>query len=273
MVNELKDIQKTLLLPLWGRAKLSKMGNPVLNDPKAVEIVDRMTGYDFESIQKIFTDFFNVGWITRAKMFDETIRDFLSVHPEAVIVNLGAGLDTTYFRVDNGRLRWYDLDLPDVIAVRKKLIPEDSRYKCIAVSLFDPAWTGEIQAGVDNTLFLAGGVLYYFPEGEVKGLFRLLADNFPGCEAVFDTVSEIGLAVVNKGLRAAGHDESAFLKWGLSDAQTLCRWDPRIEVLEEYPLFSRLEDIDFWDEKIVQYIAQSDKTRSSNIVHVRFTGR
>ena len=71
MKVDLRDVQKTLLLPLWGRAKLSKMGNPVLNDPKAVEIVDQMAECDFAGIQKIFTDFFNVGWITRAKMFDD----------------------------------------------------------------------------------------------------------------------------------------------------------------------------------------------------------
>ncbi len=268
----LRDVQKTLLLPLWGRAKLTKMGNPVLNDPKAAEIVEQLAESDFESIQKIFTDFFNVGWVTRARMFDDTIRTFLSGRPEAVIVNLGAGLDTTYFRVDNGRLRWYDLDLPDVIEVRKKIIPESDRSKCIAKSLFDPSWMEEIHAAGANILFLAGGVLYYFKEPEVKGLFRLLADHYPGGEIVFDTVSEHSMPFVNNGLKATGHDESAFLKWGINDVKTMSVWDPWIEVLDEYPLFSRLENKDFWNQKIIDYMAQSDKTKSSNIVHVKFAG-
>jgi O-methyltransferase involved in polyketide biosynthesis len=269
MKIDLRDVQKTLLLPLWGRAKLSKMGNPVLNDPKAVEIVDQMTECDFAGIQKIFTDFFNVGWITRARMFDDTIKAFLSEHPEAVIVNLGAGLDTTFFRVDNGRLRWYDLDLPDVIEIRKKLIPESSRSKCIAKSLFDPSWTEEIQASGGNILLLAGGVLYYFNEPEIKDLFKLLAGSFPGGEIVFDTVSEFSMQFVNKGLKETGN-ESALLKWGINDAKTISQWDRRIEVLEEYPLFSRVGNWDFWNQNIVNYMVQSDKTKSSNIVHVRF---
>lgn len=268
MEPDLKDVQKTLLLPLWGRAKLSKMGNPVLHDSKAVEILDQMTEYDFESIQKIFTDFFNVGWITRARMFDDTVRAFISEHPEAVVVNLGAGLDTTFFRVDNGRLRWYDLDLPDVIEVRKKLIPESSRSKCLARSLFDPAWTEEIPSKGRGILFLAGGVLYYFNEPEVKGFFKLLADSFPGSEIVFDTVSEFSMQYVNKGLKESGN-ESALLKWGINDAKTMSQWDRRIEVLDEYPLFSRVGNWDFWSQNIVNYMAQSDKTRSSNIAHVK----
>lgn len=270
MEIDLKDVQKTLLLPLWGRAKLTKMGNPILSDPKAVEIVERMSECDFESIQKIFTDFFNVGWITRARMFDDTIRKFLSQQPDAVVVNLGAGLDTTFYRVDNGTLRWYDLDLPDVIEARKKIIPESDRSKCIAKSLFDPAWPGEIPSAGGNILFLAGGVLYYFTEPEVREFFKLLADRFPGGEIVLDTVTEYSMPFVNNGLKATGHDESAFLKWGINDAKTMSQWDPRIEVLEEYPLFSRLGNKDFWDQKIIDYMAQSDKTKSSNIVHVKF---
>jgi O-methyltransferase involved in polyketide biosynthesis len=270
MEIDLKDVQKTLLLPLWGRAKLTKMGNPILNDPKAVEIVEQLTKSDFESIQKIFTEFFNVGWVTRARMFDETIRTFLSGQPEAVVVNLGAGLDTTFYRVDNGLLRWYDLDLPDVIEVRKRIIQESDRSKCIAKSLLDPAWPGEIPATGGNILFLAGGVLYYFNEPEVKGLFRLLADHYPGGEIVFDTVSEFSMPIVNKGLQATGYDESAFLKWGINDAKTMSEWDSRIKVLDEYPLFSRIGNWNFWDQKIVAYMGQSDKTKSSNIVHIKF---
>lgn len=272
MKIDLKDVQKTLLLPLWGRAKLTKMGNPVLSDPKAAEIVEQLAESDFESIQKIFTDFFNVGWVTRARMFDDTIKAFLSQHPGAVVVNLGAGLDTTFFRVDNGVLRWYDLDLPDVIEVRKRIIPESDRSKCIAKSLFDPAWTGEIPAAGGNILFLAGGVLYYFKEPEIKGLFKLLADHYPGGEIVFDTVSEYSMPFVNNGLKATGHDESAFLKWGINDAKTMSQWDDRIKVLDEYPLFSRIGNWDFWDQKIVNYMAQSDKTKGSNIVHIKFAG-
>ena len=161
---ELKDVQRTLFMPLWGRAKLTKQGNPILKDPKAVEIVNRLEGIDFAEIDQAFSDFFNAAWIIRARMFDETVGDFLTESPRGNVVNLGAGLDTTFFRVDNGFSRWYDLDLPDVIALRKKLIRETPRCKCIAASMFDKGWMEAFQARGERTLFLAGGVLYYFTE-------------------------------------------------------------------------------------------------------------
>lgn len=271
MKINLTNVQKTLLLPLWGRAKLTKIGNPVLSDPKAVEIVEQIVEYDFASVEKIFNDFFNVGWITRAKMFDETIKTFLSKHPEGTIVNLGAGLDTTFFRIDNGLLRWYDLDLPDVIEVRKKVIPESDRSKCIVASMLDPAWVKEVSADSSNILFFSGGVLFYFSETELKALFKLLADNFPGAEIVFDTVSEQALPIVNKGLKDSGH-ESAQMKWGINEAKELSGWDPRIIILEEYPLFSRLNNKDFWEKNILFYMMQSDNNKGSNIFHLKFAG-
>ncbi|NLI12920.1 class I SAM-dependent methyltransferase [Pelotomaculum propionicicum] len=270
MKVNLSNVQKTLLLPLWGRAKLTKVGNPLLSDPKAVEIVEQID-YDFAGIEKIFTDFFNIGWITRAKMFDETIKCFLAKDPGATVVNIGAGLDTTFFRVDNGQLRWYDLDLPDVIEIRKKIFPESNRSRCLAKSLFDPDWVKEITTGAHNVLFLAGGVLFYFKEAEIKKLFKLLADSFPGGEIVFDTVAEFSIPIINKGMQEAGH-ETALVKWGVNDAETLSQWDQRIIVLEDYPLFSRIENRDYWGEKIALYMNQSDNYKASSIFHLKFAG-
>lgn len=133
-------VQETLLLPLFGRAKLSKKDNPVLKDSKAIEIVENLIEYDFERLDRHLSPYGNVSWLVRAKMFDDTIRRFETEHQEATIVNFGAGLDTTFFRVDNGLIKWYDLDLPEVIEVRKRIIPESDRMKCIAKSLLDASW-------------------------------------------------------------------------------------------------------------------------------------
>ena len=139
----LGGVQETLLVPLWSRAKLSKDGNSILVDSKAIDIVEKIQ-YDFCKIDKYFPYFLHIMNLTRTKMLDNTIKEFLTNHPKATIVNLGAGLDTTFYRVDNGLLNWYDIDLPDVIEIRKKLIPETDRLNYIEDSIFEMQWVKNI---------------------------------------------------------------------------------------------------------------------------------
>jgi O-methyltransferase involved in polyketide biosynthesis len=119
---DLSDVQKTLLLPLWGRAVETRKKNPMLVDTAAVGIIDRID-YDFSTIANSMSPISQLAWVVRCLHIDRTIKQFLRTHPNATLVNIGYGLDTTFQRIDNGTLVWYDLDLPDVIALRKKLIP------------------------------------------------------------------------------------------------------------------------------------------------------
>ncbi len=233
---ELGPVQKTLLLPLWGRAVETGKAHPLLVDRAAAGILATLD-YDFSTIARNISPISQLAWIARSLHTDRTIRDFLTRHPDATIVNLGCGLDTTFERIDNGRLRWYDLDLPDVIELRKRFIQESARREFIACSVFDDAWLQRMQPG-GAVFFVASGVFYYFAERQIKALFVRLADAFPGCEVVFDACSPRGLRIANKKvIKAGGMDESAVLKWGIRQAPEMQSWDGRIAVLDEYPLF------------------------------------
>jgi O-methyltransferase involved in polyketide biosynthesis len=104
------------------------------------------------------------------------------------VVNLGAGLDATFYRVDNGLIHWYDLDLPAAIDVRRRFFPEPDRVTYIAQSLLDPSWCKDINT--ENGVFMiAEAVFQFFDEAQMKQFFLMLADNFPGGEIVFTTMS------------------------------------------------------------------------------------
>ena len=107
------------------------------------------------------------------------------------MVNLGAGLDATFYRVDNGIIHWYDLDLPAVIDMRLKLLPEPDRVTYVAKSLLDPSWCKDINTE-DGVFMIASGAFQFFEESEMKQFFLMLADNFPDGEIVFDVPSKIG---------------------------------------------------------------------------------
>ena len=114
---------------------------------------------------------------------------YIAEHPNASVVNIGAGLDTPFYRVDNGQIQWYDLYLPAVIDVRRQLLPEPDRVTYIAKSLLDPSWCKDIERTAGEVFMIGGGVLSWFKELEVKRFFSMLADNFPSGEIVFDAVA------------------------------------------------------------------------------------
>ena len=140
----LGSVQETLLLPLWGRAVESGKARPSLVDPAAVAIVAALP-YDFAAMARNLSSTTLLSWVARALHIDETTRAFLELHPNGAIVNLGCGLDTTFERVDNGQLHWFDVDLPDVIALRRRFIPQGERRRAIAASLMDDGWLREVE--------------------------------------------------------------------------------------------------------------------------------
>ncbi|MGB8311981.1 MAG: class I SAM-dependent methyltransferase [Halobacteriota archaeon] len=196
----LGGVSGTLLFPLWGRAQLSKEYSSLFYDAKAIELVERID-YDFSASDMPFVGImFNISRkgnllpvfslvALMAKQFDDKIKTYITEHPHASVVNIGSGLDATFYRIDNGTIHWYDLDLPAVIDVRKQLLPEPDRVTYIAKSLLDPSWCDDIEHTEDGVFIIAGEVLQFFEEAQVKQFFSMLADNFPDGEIVFTAMS------------------------------------------------------------------------------------
>ena len=266
---ELGDIQKTLLFPLWGRAIESKKSEPLLVDKTAVNIIESID-YDFSTFLKELSDISKLGWVFRSLLMDGIIKQFCTKHPKATIVDIGCGLDTTFERVDNGLIRWYDLDLPDTIELRKKFFNENDRRQFIAGSFLDSGWLKNLIID-DNVLFVAAGVFYYFEEEQIKIFFRRIAEMFPGSEMVFDASSPFGIKMANKMvIKKGGMDERSFLKWGIKKAKDMEMWDNRIIVLSEEPFFKKIQARTKMKTKIQLFF--SDLTKIQYMVHLRMKG-
>ena len=235
---ELGDVQKTLFLPLWGRAYETRKPRGLLRDETAVRILEQVD-YDFDSLAGKMSPLSQAAWVMRSLCVDEVIRKFLEEYPDGSVVNVGCGMDTTFERVDNGRMRWYDLDLPDVIALRRNFISENERRTMIASSFLDEAWLEQIEIN-GNVLFIAAGVLYYFEEEEVKQFFLRLARRFAGCQAIFDVASPQGVRTANQMvIERSGLDEGSYLRWALESPADLPDWGGGIRVLEVIRYFGR----------------------------------
>src|SRR5512136_32882 len=137
----LSGVAETLLITLYIRAMESQRPDALIKDERAEALVRQL---DQESLRKTLAltdDFTRALMILKSREFDRFAQDFLRRHPDAVVVHIGCGLDTRFERVDNGRAEWYDLDLPDVIELRRKLVGgEGARHHFLACSVFDNAW-------------------------------------------------------------------------------------------------------------------------------------
>lgn len=246
---QLGSVQKTLLLPLWGRAIETQKPKPLLVDKKAVSIISNIP-YDFTVFAENVHPLSRLSWVARSIYFDKKIKAFIDNFPDATIVNIGSGLDTTFDRVDNGKILWYDLDLPDTIELRKKYISETDRSIFISKSVFDTSWYDEIEKK-NNVMLLIAGLLYYFDESDIKKLFSDFHTFLPGVEIVLDYASVSGIKISNKKvIEKGGMDKSAYLKWGINNIRKIEEWADYIKVIshelmyhehkKSYPLFQKI---------------------------------
>lgn len=232
--QSLEGVSETLLITIYVRARESQRPNAMINDNRAVAMVKQID-YDFSRIRMQRHD--EVGLIMRMNNFDNHVRDFLKRNPDAVVVHIGCGLDTRFERVDNGRVEWFDLDLPEVMALRQKLIQsENSRYHTLTTSVLEDGWLEEVSRFKPRPfMFIAEGVFPYFEEAQVKSLFLKLRDRFPGAELVCDAHTPFVIRTDN--LQLALSKVSARLRWGLKHGKDVEGWGDGLLLLDEWFYF------------------------------------
>ena len=136
---DLGDVQETLLIPLYYRPCETHREDAIIRDDDAVRIIDGID-YDFSCFDE--AKYVYLDCVIRSEIFDERVKQFIQDNPQATIFNLGAGLDARFQRVDNGLIRWVDLDFPDVISIRDLVLPSTDRVTHLACSAFDlSGWT------------------------------------------------------------------------------------------------------------------------------------
>jgi O-methyltransferase involved in polyketide biosynthesis len=234
-----QTVQSTMLLPVYARAKASRLFPDILRDGGAIRIVDGLD-YDFTQIDKSYaTEYGSLCCLVRAKRFDERCLAYIRQRPAGAVVNLGAGLDTTLERVDDGSVRWYNVDLPDAMAFRHQFIAPPERGADIAKSMFDYTWLDEIATADGSVFVLAGGLFYYFAEAQVRELIGRITEHFPLGEIFFDAQSKTAVKISNRMVRKTGNKGSEMKFW-VNDAQKLQSWSPQIRRVESVLFFGAL---------------------------------
>jgi len=183
----LDAVPETLLWNLYHRAAEARRPDTVLPDPRAVELVDAMD-FPFEARFGPAAPALAQWQALRAACFDREVRRFLGRHPGGTVVALGEGLETQFWRVDQGTVRWIGVDLSEVIALRRELLPGDPRMRLNACSALDERWLDEVDTAAP-VLVTAQGLLMYLARDDVHRLLTMCAARIAAGGLVFDAVS------------------------------------------------------------------------------------
>ena len=223
---QLGQVQESLLVPLYGRALDSLGKRPILNDQKAVEMV-RSIDWDFQRFNQRRRV---LGCALRTAMYDECVKDFLNRHPEGTVVEIGAGLNTRFERLDNGTVHWFDLDLPDTVELRRKFFTDSGRRVTLAASVLDPGWMAVVRQSPGPYFFVAEGVFFYLTEQEVKAALAQIAANFPRVSIAFDIATLWAISHENKD--HARRKLEARFAWACEDPGEIERWKIGLRLVE-----------------------------------------
>lgn len=237
MTADLTGVPETALLTLVNRAIEAGRPDGVLEDPQAVALLRALGGPEryarFGPTSRLTTQVIAL----RARCFDGVVRRFLAEHPGGTVVALGEGLQTTFWRVDDGRVRWLTVDLPEMVELRARLLPADERLSAFAGSALDPAWADGVEPGAP-VLVTAEGLLMYLPPDGVRDLLSRCAARFPGGAMLFDTIPSWVSANTLDGARFPSGYRIPPMPFHLTrrEAARLPRTIPGITAVEDVPV-------------------------------------
>ena len=248
----LPDVAETGMLTFYCHVIESQSANPILRDEKAVAISRQLNPVLANSSSRLLRNLAEgkvkkelvVHINLRAKKYDEYAQAFLAENPNGIIVNIGCGMDGRFHRIDNEKMTFFDLDLPEMIEYKKQFYKETDRYHFIAASVFDYSWMDQVEKiGKRPVLFMAEGVFMYLDGNKVKELILKLQSRFPGSELVCEVVTEFftrkpwNRMVALKLNQQLGAGKGAGFTFGIRNSRELETWHPGIKFLDDWSYF------------------------------------
>jgi methyltransferase (TIGR00027 family) len=241
--KNLTGIPVTALFPLYGRAKETSEKNHLFEDPYAIKIMEQID-YDFsiyENMSATRKKEMLTGIAVRTRILDDHTNEFLRKYPDGLVVNIGCGLDTRFFRLDNGKMNWIEVNLSEMIKLREKLFEKTERYKMLAASVLEQNWLNEITVEEGKmVMIIAEGTLMYFEEKEVKALFNQLIAKFPKAILCFEVMGSKLQGKVHPSVAVLGIDVKC--PWGIEDIESLEAWNPKLKLVKTTSLIDQYRE-------------------------------
>lgn len=213
-------VAETMLQTLYARAKESQKPNHKIYDAKAIEIVEQMD-YDFSAADK--DTVMSGGVVARTIVLDRMVKNYIAKHPETTVVNIACGMDTRFYRADNGKISWFNIDLPVTMDVREKYIQECMRVYNIASSAMDECWAEQIPAEVDTALIIVEGLSMYLSADDVRQILSIISRRFSYAVVFMEILNPV---FIKKNVEKSISQSGAVFTWGAKSGEELVRLAP-----------------------------------------------
>jgi methyltransferase (TIGR00027 family) len=255
---EMTGVPETMIQTLYARAMESEREGHLIYDKKAMEIVKEMD-YDFTKAKE--DAMMRNGVVARTIVLDELVQNYVTAHPNAVVINIACGLDTRFYRVDNGKLRWFNLDLPVTIEVRKKFLEETGRVSVLPYSAMNEAWAEEVHKTLSEeekadkkdkengkaneketrpTLVIMEGLTMYLSLEEVRKIFEIIRNHFTDATVLVETMSPFVVKhIKEKSIEAS----KAKFTWGVKNGRILAKELPGFEPVKDVSLVEGMKKL------------------------------
>lgn len=225
---KLNNESKTLFIPLYGKALMSK-NNLFIKDAKAEEIISKVD-FNFSKLKQ--SKWLSMYMSVRARIIDEICIKHIDKNPNTIVVHLGCGLDSRCLRVSKDSIKWYDIDFDSVINLRRNFYDENKGYKMIGKSVTDLSWLDDIENNDKSILIVAEGLTMYLSEEELRQIVNGINAKFDNVTIVFDAYSKI--AVKSSKIKNPVNQMDASIKWGMNKPSDFTLLNENIEFVREY---------------------------------------
>jgi methyltransferase (TIGR00027 family) len=250
---KLTDVSKTAIVTLRCRVLESKKSKPIIKDPMAEYCLDKL--FSLASVEdkrlifsrklsSVLTNYIAI----RARKYDSIVNDFISKNPACIVVNLGCGFDTRYWRIDNQKCEYFELDLPELIEIKKYILKDKLNYELLGYSVLDTSWINKVTSKSNrNILLLAEGLFMYLPRDDVISLFKTFSERLYHSQITLEVVTEkytrgIWKKIVIMKIKSnLGFDAGSSYNFGIKKASELESYGNGIKIIDEW---SYVEDPD-----------------------------
>ncbi len=262
----LTSVEETLFVPMRGRVYTSENFPEILNDKKALEISKKLPE-SYMNMEKESQYTLMASGI-RSMNIDRYITKFLTKNPCGTVINIGCGMETTFYRHDNNKAVWYEIDLEEVTNLRKKVFEENSRDIVLTYSMFDYNWIKKVKKSEGPYLIVASGVFYYFEEKAVIEFFKKVKE-LGNVEIVFDTVSKFGMKQTRKYMKQLGKDDALMYFYVEDINDLLKKLGNEAQLLDNHDYYKWVTDKRKFNFMTKMSMIISDKFHMVKMIHLK----